>query len=563
VSWQRLESSAVDAELMEGQEARVADPLWLLGRQWQVGEFSGEDAASPLLVEATVHHYPVTRVRTGPPDAGGPVIARAAAGAPLETVVEREEVRSGAAGARMAAEAGLQLLRALGTGAAAEDAAAALRKAYPLALPADDGLDPVGRAQLALLARRSFDARSLRAALRAGKAPAGVPAAALDAWEAWYDALVSEPPPGTGAWDPGRMEYAFQVAAGLDAKSELRLAAPEYVGGHLDWFTVDLDLSGPDMATRGSATAHDLRVLPTPARFAGQAASRWWEVEDGAVSLVDLGAAPEDLARVAVAAYEATFGDDWFLVPCGLPAGVVARVQRVTVTDDYGEVTTIRSAAELDGPGRVWRFFELTGDASADAKTLASRRCPWLFLAPALPGVNQGRPVEEVVLRRDEASNLAWAGVARVEGAAGRTIDRAARARADAAPPPTAPEDAWRYLLASPVLEHQVPLVPVRSTTDGGLYLQRGRLATAVSRTVTTRGALGRILEPETALLIHDDEVPATGVRITRSWQMARQADGGWVLWMGRRKGPASPVRSPGLVFDEVIQGPPGGGPPT
>ena len=29
--------------------ARVFDPLWLMARQWQVGEFQGEDAGSPVI----------------------------------------------------------------------------------------------------------------------------------------------------------------------------------------------------------------------------------------------------------------------------------------------------------------------------------------------------------------------------------------------------------------------------------------------------------------------------------------------------------------------------------
>ena len=72
MTWQRLEATTVDADLTEGQEARIADPLWLLGKQWQVGELTGEDAASPILVEAIVEHAPVTRVRIGP----GPRSAR-------------------------------------------------------------------------------------------------------------------------------------------------------------------------------------------------------------------------------------------------------------------------------------------------------------------------------------------------------------------------------------------------------------------------------------------------------------------------------------------------------
>ena len=47
-TWTRLEPLPHSAEL--DLEARIADPLWMLARQWQVGEFRGEDAASPVYV---------------------------------------------------------------------------------------------------------------------------------------------------------------------------------------------------------------------------------------------------------------------------------------------------------------------------------------------------------------------------------------------------------------------------------------------------------------------------------------------------------------------------------
>ena len=31
---------------------RIADPLWMLGRQWQFGEFKGEDNGSPISIKA-------------------------------------------------------------------------------------------------------------------------------------------------------------------------------------------------------------------------------------------------------------------------------------------------------------------------------------------------------------------------------------------------------------------------------------------------------------------------------------------------------------------------------
>src|SRR6266511_4112623 len=43
--WDRIEAIARSTGLTGGLEARVANPLWLLARQWQVGEFHGVDAA--------------------------------------------------------------------------------------------------------------------------------------------------------------------------------------------------------------------------------------------------------------------------------------------------------------------------------------------------------------------------------------------------------------------------------------------------------------------------------------------------------------------------------------
>ena len=165
-----------------------------------------------------------------------------------------------------------------------------------------------------------------------------------------------------------------------------------------------------------------------------------------------------------------------------LPNGVLARAAGVTVVDTFGRRHPIRSCAERDGPGRAWRFFELTGDAWADAPTPEGRRCPWLFLPPVLAGVEESRPIEDVVLRRDKAANLAWAAEVPVESQAGRPVDRAAREPAQLPSPPEPAGDAWLYQLASAVPGHFVPLVPVRSP-DGTLFLQRGRLGRGRRRT--------------------------------------------------------------------------------
>ena len=42
-AWTRLEPSSVTGDPTPGLEARLHDPLWLLTRQWQFGEFQGDE----------------------------------------------------------------------------------------------------------------------------------------------------------------------------------------------------------------------------------------------------------------------------------------------------------------------------------------------------------------------------------------------------------------------------------------------------------------------------------------------------------------------------------------
>ena len=55
---------------------------------------------------------------------------------------------------------------------------------------------------------------------------------------AWAHAQT---PAGAGdCWVTDRLEYRFSVAADTDA-GEVVLAAPEYLGGRLDWYDLDVD----------------------------------------------------------------------------------------------------------------------------------------------------------------------------------------------------------------------------------------------------------------------------------------------------------------------------------
>jgi hypothetical protein len=94
-SWTRLEPSPRDPTLIEGMQARVADPAWLLARQAAFGELTGTDNAAPVVVRMRARASALTRLRpayqpgTTTP-ATGPGTLLPAGGGPLEVLTEAE-----------------------------------------------------------------------------------------------------------------------------------------------------------------------------------------------------------------------------------------------------------------------------------------------------------------------------------------------------------------------------------------------------------------------------------------------------------------------------------------
>jgi hypothetical protein len=540
----RIEGSGVDPNITQGLAAEIADPLWYLARQWQLGEFRGEDAASPVIVEAVIDCFAVDGLWVDP---GQPPEPAPQGSVPLEALVERETADLHYT-PRTRLESGAALLRRLRRAGVPPKFGAALQATYrirPDRAP-DDG-DALGRARLAVLAAAAFDGRALAQAVEKGGSVGGLPElAALDPadqsraigvmeeWLAEEAAIVVTAPDALRvAWQDRAQEYRFGISASVPGADPIRLAAPEYPGGLLDWQHFDY-LDGPKALV--AADSRSVRMLASPLEFAGQPAARWWEMEEGVAYFGDLAGGAADLARSVLAAYAAVAGDDWFVLPCQLPAGTLSRVKRLRVLDNFGDWTSLRSCAAVDaaaGNDRVWRWFELTGNVAADPEAT-----PLLFVPPVLGTTRQGNVLEEVHFRRDEMANLSWAIELSYQGALDRPVARLAPLQGPA-PEPAVVGD-WTYQLGSVVPANWVPLVPVR--IDAGspqIVLRRGRMVQqgGSASDGTPKGAL---LRPGQPFLLNEAEVPLGGTQVTRRYQMARSADGGTHLWCARRKIPST-----------------------
>ena len=569
----RLQPLSRNAEMKNSLQARIYDPLWLLARQWQLGEFQGEDNGSPIMARWRAEAAKLSRYFSGAINPN--TIANAPRynpSMPLETLVERETIlssREQTAKRRFAAESGQQFLRILDQMREAEaishDYRDAFVRKYPFPRLTEEQratLDSDSLAFIDLMAARVPDGRLLQTAFRVTNAGVIVIAPDLQIapsdladvreaarlWLSWFDTLFSEPEKDNPTWLPERMEYAFSVGTRF-SDGEVPLTAEEYFEGHLDWYAFDVNLEVTlGGASDDTVTEITQSAIPAPVSFRGMPTPRFWEFEDAQVDFGSVDAGPTDLARMLLVEFSLTYGNDWFVIPVELPVGSLYRCRSLVIEDTFGVRTLLKAASQLSEPHASWRMFQQSHTRRSGLPKPASNL---FFLTPSLLKGMESKPIEEVLFLRDEMANMAW-GVERiVESAAEKPLNRFEQEIQTDPPFQSADPNKLIYKLATKVPDNWVPLLPVKS--DEGLRLRRGKVL-KVDGPPAFVAAQGNILQPavtsESGLRIFEEEIPREGIRVTRHYQITRWHDGSTHLWIGRRKKVGRGEGSSGLRFD-------------
>jgi len=568
--WNRLEPRPRGREILVSLQAKVRDPLWFLTRQYQMGEFRGEDAGSPAWVQMAYTTSPFTgwNPRGGAPE---PLDM----GTPLEELSQTEAFSDHLALSVELGQLAEELLEDHGAGAHV----GSIRGAFPLPAFTEENLKENPDVAAARFARvvggRGTDGVALfRAAAGAAPdlpdalttAPHEIPAAArgqvasalgelVRHIERVYGRIGSADAP---AWRPHRLEYDLDVTARDADGGTATFDAEPSSDGSYDWYAFDLlrrEAAPGDDPERGIVRT-TCSVLPTYVQFRGMPNHRWWDFESGYTDFGAIEPETRDLGRLLVIDFMTVAGNDWFVAPLVIPVGSVCRVDLLVVHDVFGGRTRVPRANDLVGDAsRRWAMF-----ASSAGAGVADH-----FLLPptAAASVLQGDAIEEVRFLRDEMANMAWAVEHRLQGGNGEAIPGHERAVHHHEIDETQPQTGGprlRYQLETHVPEHWLPMLPVSiNPAQGEVVLERGTVVrTREDGTPYTLPPLGRVLNPTgvSPYQIHEEEITRAGTRVSRVVCRTRWIDGQTFVWISRRKGVGAGEGSSGLKYDQAMSVP-------
>lgn len=436
--WKRIEPVARDLDAIEGVSARIADALWMLTRQWQTGEFQGEDAGSPIRSSLSYSSQMTTTVRFGQ-------ASEKLGSVPLEALVEQERPKlSLRERARIGQEFERRLRDTFTDHDWTETALRTLRGQHPLTsrLPERE-LDRSTQRFLRFMRGRVVDGEavlegSIEVAEETKLDGSFVDAVAGDVRE-WFSRVCRRPETeASPAWESDALEYRFQTLLSPGATAErsadsnaaaMALVADDYRNGTIDWYTFS---TAPNQSSGWNSAARRVEPLVAqPTRIEVEGTTfRWWEFEDAEINLGALDVAKTDLAKLLLMEFALVHGDDWFSVPLPLERGSLVRIDSLKVHNTFGEETEIPSARRVSGPlGKRFDLFTLTPGDDLDEPGVSTsierehEARPLLLVPPASGYLQESEPIEEVAFMRDEMANLLWAVEQKTQNETGRTVD--------------------------------------------------------------------------------------------------------------------------------------------
>lgn len=596
-----LETRTREGDITDALRFRVYDPLWMLARQWQLGEFRGNDAGTAMSVCCEVKSAPITRYVLR----GGKALS-VIADEPVEPYVEGIERTITPLVRVESASYFLDLVYDCREIVNKSQFLDSLRDRPELSLDAEafsqPGQGSLENPEIAAytesrnsrlasfrnsFAGKTFDGFKLYRMLRVGKDKEyGCPDSLANAYINWFYDRYKPEDNGSNSWSTRSLGYQFGCE-----NSYGTFSAKDYEGGRLSWYSFDQGERGDG---KENVRTELIGTLPVPASYPGAPNMRLWEFEDRKVFLGN-SAGMQAKGNVAFLQFATMYNNDWMVCPLKTELGRYIQVEKITVFDSFGVQSVIRRRAEdTDAKtyGQQWHMFENTHvNEHADPDGSAQG----LLFPPSLTHVQEGAPVEQVNFLRDEMANMVWGVETRIDDGCGSTMDASLLAsevgayvtdsyqkevkkavhvvRADGdnqAMMMSGRRSDFKYVLMNSVPFNWIPFVPQHLRDEdekkryagflGGreVVLRRGKMPCFFDRQYWPVRPLTDLLRPEMApegevpLFIDEEQVQGVGTQVVKSCQRARWVGGKTYTWMGYSKELKYTQGNSGLEFDTL-----------
>lgn len=564
--WNRLEGRPRTHNFNKALKSEVRDALWMICKQWQMGEFKGEDAGTAVFSKIKINSSEINEFSP----ANSP-FTQLDKSIPLETIIEQRSLSFERDNQNIGLDIRLQLgnywhklLKKESLG----NYFSQYLDLYGFKLGAKNRADDHIFAhkeelqQWMAVSGRSIDGYEIIKHIDEGnEVTSDITLTNTDhklilnnlgqKLILYYKQNFSQPSnEGNSSWQPDRLEYKATIKSS-NSEEVNTLVAEEYYHGSVDWFALNLISNNGDGSIKPN-TFKDT-FIPSPIEFDGMPDKRWWKFEDSKTSFGNVSPSTTDLSKLLLIEFGLTYANDWFVVPFKLPIGSIADVKGISVKNNFDDIYWIEPTEEIEDNSTKWSVFRQQSNP-------VNKK---LFLSPTAIKVQEGSPLEEVMLIRDEMANMVWGvekiipstrgiGVQGGEYAIQRRIfhenytDKVTLADYNAS---------VYYKAMSEVPENWIPFIPVH--VDGHnrkIQLKRSSML----RALDGDWLAPQKIKPKTTILsesdlIHEEEVTRAGTRVIQSFQRTRWLNGEIYLWLGAKKKTGRGEGSSGLAFDQLI----------
>lgn len=553
----RLEGRSRDANNDSGLEMRIADPLWLLGRQWQFGEFKGEDNGSPISIKANYR-----KEQTGFysfPNSGKHLET---GNVPLEARVEAMEVRPSDLRSKVRiGQKFEELIKAHFPSSESSAFINKLRNEFPLKVEGKP--DQKSRCFFDLMTGNVTDGGSLWEKIQKKEFPKGdfMPLVAVkDKLRNWYQDLFL-PAGDQSAWQSRNLIHQFSVHG-----QDVELKAPDYQSGHLDWYSFDQVAISIDPS--GKATDSEV-FMPVRVSYAAMPDKRLFSFEDSKLELSGMEVDQSDLIKLMIIDFSLVSDNDWFSIPIEMELGELCWVNHITVKDVFGITTIINNDKEtgqyLDAnPLKMWDVFkirpsDLLRERGKNNQDLYKKEEQFLYLPPVTAFRQESRPLEELLFLRDEYANMVWGIERTVCNEMGKPVN-GYDLHLELNGPFLKTEDELeenkkvlpQFRLASPVPTNWIPYLPFH-IDENNIELRRAVMMRNETNTVPEDIEPLSTLAQKDLLNIREEAIFRAGVRVQLTKQRVRWIDGKTYIWLGRKVLAGKGEGSSGLTFDQLF----------